>query len=369
MKGLLVINSLEGGGAERIFSHLSRELGIFDPSLSYRIIVLDNIAAAYDVPDNLVVRCRFNNNALKLVWFIFYVHRYKPDFSLSFLTRANLFNVISGLIFKQKVILSERSATRIRIQGRFYSFKKRIIEAFYKKSAAIIAVSKGVADTLIEDFNIEPQKISVISNPVEIPDALHTSKYDKDSYIVCVGRLVKTKKLDILLRSFAKIDGRVKLVVLGKGPEEQNLRKLADDLGITNKVHFEGFIENPYPYIRNSLFLILPSSLEGFPNVLIEAMALSKAVISTDCKYGPAEILELKNPIRYGSYSRTQYGLMVNVDDINGLASAIATLTSDITLREELSHNAFRRSLAFDKRSFFENIIRVIKESEPPLSG
>ena len=109
----------------------------------------------------------------------------------------------------------------------------------------------------------------------------------------------------------------------------ENLRELANKLNINNKVIFIGYHKNPEEYMETSSIFVLSSRCEGFPNVLLEAMAMGMPVISTDCKSGPKEIIH-----------NEKNGLIVKVDDELGLSKAINRLVNNEELRITLSANA-----------------------------
>ena len=103
-------------------------------------------------------------------------------------------------------------------------------------------------------------------------------------------------------------------MILGEGPDRYKLEALIDELGLTNEIALPGFISNPYAFMSKASVFVLSSLYEGLPTVLIEAIAVGKAVISTDCPSGPAEILD-----------SGKYGCLVPVSDIKALAEAILT--------------------------------------------
>ena len=110
-------------------------------------------------------------------------------------------------------------------------------------------------------------------------------------YVISVGRLVKNKNFSLLINAYAKANISEDLVILGVGDEELLLKELANELGVGNKVHFLGFKSNPYPYVKSAEYFISTSNAEGFPNAIVEAMCLEKAVVATNCESGPAEII------------------------------------------------------------------------------
>lgn len=109
---------------------------------------------------------------------------------------------------------------------------------------------------------------------------------------ISVGKFRVEKNLQLLLQAFSLLkDLPIQLIIIGGGPLETNLKQQAGELGIADKVWFGGFKSNPFKYIKNANCFVLSSHTEGFPNVLLEALACGKSVISTDCKSGPREIL------------------------------------------------------------------------------
>lgn len=371
MKGLFVINSLEGGGAERVFSKLV-ELINHDTNAKYNIevILLDKFPEVYLLPENITVYRIGTRGGLliQLVSYIYLIFKIKPDFVLSFLPRANLYNTLSGFIFQHKSVISERSNSHGRLSGKFKKIKKILMLWVFRQSNLIIAVSHGVASCLIEDFSVSKNKVAVLNNPYNLDKikelAVKVSGGDalENPYIVSMGRLVKTKGFDDLISAFSMLESEQHLIILGQGPELENLQSLASVKGVGQKVHFYGFKHNPYPIIAGAELYVLPSYLEGFPNALVEAMALSKPVLSTNCTDGPSDILVYRGEISKGAFVEAEYGLMISTGDIAGLLKGLNALLESPEKKLEYSAKSLKRAKDFTEDKFYEKYSQIISD-------
>lgn len=180
--------------------------------------------------------------------------------------------------------------------------KRRWLSKFRRiYSGHLVTVSKALEDELVNAVGLRPASITTIYNPFNFeqlrqladePAALPTQPY-----IIYAARLTPRKRQDLLLRAYALADVKLPLVLLGgvSGPDglayESEIRKLAAELGIADRVIFEGFHQNPYPWIQNASLFAMASDSEGLPTVLIESLILRTPVVSTDCPTGPGEIL------------------------------------------------------------------------------
>ncbi|NQY14932.1 MAG: glycosyltransferase [Henriciella sp.] len=148
--------------------------------------------------------------------------------------------------------------------------------------------SESVANTVVNGIDVASFRDK--SNQVASVSAPSTP------YMVGLGRLSSQKGFDLLLKAYAHAlatnPSILDLVILGSGVDDDALKKLAKDLSIERKVHFLGFIENPAPILKKSKLFLLSSRFEGYPLVLVEAMALGVPSISFDCETGPREILK-----------------------------------------------------------------------------
>jgi glycosyltransferase involved in cell wall biosynthesis len=241
------------------------------------------------------------------------------------------------------------------------NWKHRMVPWFYRGLAShidhAVAVSDGIAGELVNS-GLPRSKVSTISNAVIGTDFRHRSMMpvhhpwlvDHDRAVfVTAGRLVEMKDHRTLLRAFAiHLQQRPsRLMVLGTGPMLAELQALAQTLGIADHVAFEGFVRNPLPYMRAADGFVLSSRSEGFGNVLVEAMGCGTPVVSTDCPYGPADIL-----------ARGKYGILVPPQDPEALAAALGRL---LDKRDHFPAAGLReRAGGFSYHACADNYVRLL---------
>ena len=332
-KIVIFLPSLAGGGAERVMLHLGDG---FAQRGNFVDLVVSQLSGEYvsEIPSTINV---INLNSKRLLHsflkFAFYLLKNKDSVVFTTLQYSNIFCLFLIKVFflKNKIIIRESNA----ISKKFHEGRIRtkiylaLIRWLYPSSNKIIAVSQGLKDELVDFLDIDKDLITVIPNPVKLPLSISelTSpschawlEQGQPPVVLGVGRLVKQKDFATLIKAFALVMQSIesRLIILGEGPELPFLQKLVFDLGIETNVDFPGFDLNPFSYMKRAKVFVLSSLWEGFPNALIQALACGCPVVSTNCSYGPYDIL-----------SGGKYGRLVKINDYKDMArEIIVTLES-----------------------------------------
>lgn len=350
LKVLFLINSLAGGGAERVMaSILAGSHGRFAGD-RFALALLDDEPDAYALPPWLPVFRLSSGGSLprgfRQVRAL--VRRERPSLIVSFLTRANVIAAVVGRLERTPVVLSERVNTSAHLQHARLS--RLLVRLSYGRADRVIAVSQGVADDLAANFAVSKSKLRVIANPVDfdairaralLPEALPADR----PFLVAVGRLTATKNMTLLLRGYAASGIASHLVILGEGPERAMLEAEARTLGVEDRVSLPGFVANPSAVVAKALAYVSTSNGEGFPNALVEAMALARPVIATNCASGPSEILADRARETVPSTLNTPFGKLIPVNDQTALVDALRWAQGlSATEREEIGGKGAERA-------------------------
>lgn len=302
-----IIPTLRDGGAERVLSNMSINLG---DDIDQRILVWDADGIDYPYKGELVdLNLPYSKNLLiklnNVIRRVFALKKYKKEnkieTSISHLEGPNIANILSK--GKDKAIVcvhNFQSRERQGIKGNMY---KVLMKILYNKADLIVCVSKNIKHDLIKNFSLDEDKIQVIYNPFDINKIENMMTEDlEEEYkhifekpvVISVGRLTNQKAQWNLIRSFVNVRKTMpecNLVILGQGELEHDLKELVKEMNIEENVFFLGFQSNPFKFIKRADVFALTSLYEGFPMCLAEAMACETAVISVDCKSGPREML------------------------------------------------------------------------------
>lgn len=386
-----IISSLSKGGAERVVSNLSLCL----PS-EFNIYIL----TAYDYEEKYPYNGKHINLNLNHIGFktsqlnifgkfISLIRKTKKlkkmkesleiDVSVSFLEEYNFLNLFSRRK-NEKIIISIRNNKSVnRSISDFY--QKQLIRWFYNFADVIVPLSDGVKEDLAVNFGLDKTKMVRIY-PFFNNQAL-TSFNDREihgslkgkRFILNVGRLHYQKGQKYLIKVFSFIKKEypdLKLVILGKGELEEELIELLEQYQLKDSVFLLGFVENPEIYFEKAEFFVFSSLYEGFGNALIEAMSFGLPVISTDCDFGPKEILTSDYNGVVNEMTCSEFGIMVPslkdspFNPLNSLsrkeqelAKGIRLLLSDKKLRSKYSNLAKKRSLDFRKDKILNEWIEI----------
>ncbi len=368
VKLLMLITSLAGGGAERVASELSLHL---DPQIQRQIVTLTNDVSYPSNTPPLSLNFNFRSpKMLSFLWVLFFgtmkyrrlLNERKPDISMSFLTLDNFINILANLGKRQsKTILQIHIALSMKFQHSILdTIAKQLVTILYNRADLIVAVSEGVKQELIQEFNIRPELVKVVYNPNDIGkiETLATEHVDDKWFngeipiVFNLGRLTEQKGQWHLIRAFSNVRETVpcKLVIRGSGELKPYLEELVADLGLSADVKFMDWQDNPYKYISKSSLYVSSSLWEALPYAIIEAMACGCPIIATNCKYGPKEIL---NDGEFGILTSPLDGVIYTARDPLTpqeleLSNAITDLILNKGLRLDLSNRSKIRSHKFN---------------------
>ena len=326
----------QGGGIPRIMTNLAEEFR--NQGFSVDFVVgkaqgkyLSNLTGGINI-----IELKSPRAVLCIPGLITYLKRHQPDIFITANTHLNLvglfshhFASIPGLIVISEHAAYEQAHENRRKKNPLLAFLiTKLISRFYLWADQIVGVSQSVTQSLIDRFNFDDNRISTIWNPVLTDSFQHLLDQPvshpwfvarKYPVVVSVGRLTRQKNFPLLIRALTEVNQHqpTRLVILGDGEDRAALENLRDELKLTSKVQFLGYVDNPYPYIREADLFVLASLWEGLPTVLIEALAAGAPVIAADCPGGTREIIEAAGA-----------GRLVPVNDLPELTKAI---------REELS--------------------------------
>ena len=238
-----------------------------------------------------------------------YLINEKPDVIFSAEDHLNIVVSICAILTRSKVKISASSrVTPFDTYSNKIFTKRWFLKFLFKLTSWRINLLTCVSEDMIDQYHKVFGKtkhiciyniISDQNNLTRMNEPISQdlfNKSDKDcKFLIAAGRLAKWKGFDYLLRACKELKIKninFKLIILGDGPERDNLNKLAEELRINEKVIFLGYVKNPLKYFKKSDIFVLSSLVEGMPNVLIEAMMCNCTIVSTDCETGPKEILD-----------------------------------------------------------------------------
>jgi len=348
---LLVIDSLGIGGAEKVTLTLAK--GFYQRGYKVDLIICDNIIG-FEVPNYINLHILdFKKSFLDYFRYSRKLHKMvDKNFDLIIVELQKAVRLMKN--YKHKNIYFaiqstfSQSAFKNRNALKIY-FRRRKLQKIYN-NLSLITSSKGIEQDLLENVKIKPKSIKTIYNPIDTDEiiklSLEKSPINEKDYIVHVGRFAKVKRHDILLKAFKLANLDTKLVLVGDGEEKENIKNLIKELNLENKVILTGFLQNPYPVIKNAKLLVLSSEYEGLPTVLIEALVLNTCVISTNCKSGPKEIL-------IGNLKK----FLVKGNSIQNLSKKIVSI-----YKRECEYNKIEIINRFDLIKIIDNYMRLIYE-------
>ncbi len=354
----VVLPNLRPGGAEKLHVDLSWQWEKLDIKTDFWLRSATGNLANF-LPDASRV---FDLKAPRVRHAFFPLVRYfkeqKPDVVIAAMWPLTVIVPLAAKCagFKGRVIVSEHSPLSLAYSKRGYLHRKvmRFSQRLcYPLVDMVVAVSSGVSMDLSQLSGIAASEFTVIHNPaakgsvnfgVGRPALLRGVS---GPLVLSVGTLKKVKRYDLLIEAFSRLPRELNatLAIVGEGTERMQLKRLAEELNISNKVLMPGYVEDPGAWYAHADVFALSSDYEGFGNVIVEALEYGLPVVSTDCPFGPSEILECG-----------KYGTLVACNDSDALAAGIRMALSNRPDPELL----FQRAKDFDIGVIAERYLDVM---------
>jgi len=399
-KLMLMSPMLHQGGFERVCITTAR---LLEPYFDITIVIFDSSNIAYDVDGLNIIDIQMGVKRSKPGKLLNVLRRtrkvrclkkqIKPDIVYSFGPTANMINAFSKT-GKEKVWLGLRNYTDVEAGTKMRLFTRLadLIICCSRDIEKEVKVKFGYNNTavLYNLYDVKSIRKEAESKEPELPWDDTDEPGNKLRILVSMGRDDDMKGFWHMIKAFSLIHENIpesRLVLLGAG-SFNHYRKLAKDLGISDAVHFAGMQKEPYKYLKKGEVYLLTSQNEGFPNALVEGMALGLAPVSVNCLTGPAEILvedgdtykleacfaELernnKTPVIYGDYGivlpRMQMERDLNPEHISDeekrLADVVTMLLSDEELLKKYRQEAAKRAGCFSYEMYRDEFLALCEE-------
>ena len=337
--------SLHVGGAEMVVIRLLE--GMVAKGVKIDLVLATSYGELRNsIPEEVNV---IDLNCSRTIYSVFKLARYlknkKPAKLLSHLQRANRIAILGKIISRVNTEIYLVSHTTVSSANKNSSFVHKLLsiisyKILYKKATKLIHVSNDAARDLEKELRLVKDSISVIYNPIvtkSMLNGIHNSpphpwlKNKSKPVVLSAGGLRPVKRFDILIDAFYEMQKNIdaKLILLGDGELRGELIKRISYYKIDDKVYLPGYVDNVYDYMAYATVFVLSSQREALPTVLVEAIACGCTVVSTDCRYGPSEILD-----------DGKYGFLVPVNDHLQLSKTIEKAINNPLSKNKLKNRA-----------------------------
>ena len=338
--------SFEGGGVEKNIILIANYFIKKNPSISiitsskYIKKRFNNKINFISPISNLWNKCGRIPKYLICIFLLFKEYNKDKNFKV-FCFQGNIIRIIFCKLFRLKIAIRPNSSPTGWSNN---LFKKILFSKILSWSSLIIVNSLKFQKEIKNKFNLSSV---CIYNPLNIREIKTLSKRkikfkffsNNCINLISVGRLVDQKDHITLLKAINYIKNKlkIKLLIVGEGDQKLNLLSYIRENNLEKIVKIKDRVENPFPYIAKSEIMILSSKFEGLPNILLEALALKKFIISSDCPTGPSEILNLGKG-----------GFLFKVGSFKDLAQKILIYKKQKKKCEKIKKFALKRIDRFD---------------------
>ena len=394
MKIAIVVSTLDLGGAQRAVSNIVMNL---PTDCEIDLILNSREHIVYPYRGNIIsldLEPQENRSGLLYQGKVFFkrlrlLRKLKREKGynavISFLDSANIANILTGKKFC-KTIVSVRTRLSGENNWKYKIIVSNLVKLLYNKADKVVAISEGVRQDLIDNFNIKKENVCTIYNFYDVKEIQEKAampceevEVEQDSFsIATMGRFVQQKGQWHLLRAFKEVlkeEPKAKLYILGEGELQDYLYKMVDELEMRESVVFCGFLKNPFSLISKVKLFVFPSLWEGFGNALVEAMACGVPCIASDFKYGAREIMQDNADINLEckKVETVDYGILTPVcsnvynapkdmleKEEEFLKEAILKVMSEETVQEVYAQKAIERAGYFTAEKTVEQWLKLI---------
>ena len=332
--------SLMGGGAERVSLALASYFVAHGFRFTY--LLTKSPVVEYEIPDGVKIVSDFADASLKpfdQIRLIRSFLRQRPTSTvISFLPHQNMYSLIAAIGLPNKVIISVRNDPSFDFPGN--GFLPYLRNVLYAHADRIVFQTE-------QQQSMFPKPVASLGTVILNPISEHIPlRYDgvRRKVIVTAGRLENQKNHIMTLRAFARFaveHPEYELEIFGKGTERARLGEVASILGIDDRVKFMGFSPDAVNSVRTASAFVMSSRYEGLSNSMIEALCMGVPTVCTRCLGGGAEAV-ISNGVN---------GILVDIDDAEAEAAALARLVDDGVFAESLSCEAahLRNALSLER--------------------
>ncbi|WP_224003298.1 glycosyltransferase [Aureimonas sp. SA4125] len=327
-RAVFVLAGLDAGGTEKIVNMLAHHRVARGDTVDVVALNAESAGSFFPYQEGIAIHAlgdrtgpRFLRSLVRFWRLRRLLHRLQPDVALSFLTKVNVITAIAATGLGISLILSERNNFLIQkmhplwpaLFARVAQGRRLVMQTAQARSALPAALQSDAV---------------VIPNPISPPPPIWELPDYRPAF-VAVGRLDRQKGFDLLIDAFASALPRLpsaSLAIFGEGPERRSLEEQMRALGLGERAVLPGVAKSPDDWMAAGSVFVLSSRFEGFPNVLLEALARGAPVVAFDCPWGPSEILRAS-----GGYP------LVPPGDTDALAEALVRVDRDPELRRRMA--------------------------------
>ncbi len=340
IKLCFILPHFRAGGLEQLILNLLKNINRKEFSLNLILLNKDG-QLLNQIPDDVQV-CHLNNlrTSMAMPALISTLNKLNPDLVYTGTNATNLMALLArkGTNSKFRLIISEHTPLSLLLnESKWLSLRIMLMRWLYRYSDLFVAPVSEICLEHKKKLKLPDLQTAVLNNPV-LPELLLTHSdrpalmQGKNGHIyIAVGRLAAEKQFDFMIHCFAKLNSEypnTHLIILGEGTERVKLNSLIKAYGLEASIHLPGYVVDPHEYYRHSIALLSCSRREGFGNVLVEAMNQGLPVISTDCPFGPKNILQ-----------DGRVGLLIKLGDQEAFIAAMKQIMTDEILHARLSNS------------------------------